>query len=168
MTLSTRLTASINAAQQTALDLVTGKAELLVPAVLDLADGTGAGQADRMWSDRRTIAASGTDDLDLAGVLTDAFGAVVTFARVRGLLVKAAATNTNNVVVGGAASNQFATWAGGVAHTVNVRPGGMLLLGATDATSYAVTAGTGDLLRIANSGAGTSVTYDIVIIGASA
>jgi len=31
-----------------------------------------------------------------------------------------------------------------------------------------VTASTGDILEIANGGGGTSVTYDIVIVGASA
>lgn len=33
------------------------------------------------------------------------------------------------------------------------------------ATGYAVTAGTADQLKVANSGAGTGVTYDIVIVG---
>jgi len=41
------------------------------------------------------------------------------------------------------------------------------MAGAADATTYAVTAGTGDLLKVANSAGGTSVTYDIVIIGSS-
>ena len=103
-----------------------------------------------------------------AGVLVDVFGATVTFARIRAIAVSAAASNTNNVVVGGAASNQFATWAGAATHTVTVRPGGLFCVANTDATGYAVTAGTGDLLRIANSGAGTSVVYDIILIGASA
>jgi len=31
-----------------------------------------------------------------------------------------------------------------------------------------VVAATGDILRVANSGAGTSVNYDIIVIGASA
>ena len=41
----------------------------------------------------------------------------------------------------------------------------MLLLVAPGAAGYAVTAGTGDILKVANSGAGTGVTYDIVIVG---
>ena len=81
------------------------------------------------------------------------------------LLIRAAAGNTNNVVVGGAASNQFVTPFGAGAHTLTVRPGGMLLMVANDATGYAVTAGTGDLLRIANSSSGSAVTYDIVLLG---
>lgn len=167
--LSTKLTASIRAAQSIQLDLTAGKADLAAAAAIDLADGTGAGQADRMFTDRRTIVASGTDDLDLAGVLLDAFGAVVTFARIKGLLISAAIGNTNNVVVGGAgAGTQFATWLGAATEKVVVRPGGFLMLGARDATSYVVTPGTGDVLRVANSGAGTPVTYDVVLIGASA
>jgi hypothetical protein len=72
------------------------------------------------------------------------------------------------VIVGGAAANQFLTWVGAATHTVTVRPGGLFQLIAPDATAYAVTATTADLLRITNSGAGTSVTYDIVLLGASA
>jgi hypothetical protein len=36
---------------------------------LAIANGTGADQANNVFSDERTIAASGTDNLDLAGVL---------------------------------------------------------------------------------------------------
>ena len=159
---------SVTGSQSNAIDFTTGVAPLARTYQLQYSTGTGANQADRIWHDQRTIAASGTDDLDLAGVLVDVFGATVTFARIRAIVVQAASGNTNNVVIGAAASNQFATWVGAATHTVNVRPGGLFTLAATDATSYAVTAGTGDLLRIANSGAGTSVTYDVVLIGASA
>jgi hypothetical protein len=44
----------------------------------------------------------------------------------------------------------------------------VFLWAATDSTSVAVTAGTGDLLTVTNSAGSTSVTYDIIIIGASA
>ncbi len=50
--------------------------------------------------------------------------------------------------------------------TVKVKPGGAIALVAPDATGYAVTAGTADQLKVANSAGGTSVTYDIIIIGA--
>lgn len=168
MALSSVLTVQALSTLTSALDLVTGSAPLNYGKAFTWPSGTAASQADRIFSDTRTIAASGTDDLDLAGVLTDAFGATCTFVRVRGLIVFANAANTNNVIVGNAAANGFITWVGAAAHTVTVRPGGLLALIAPDTTGYAVTAGTGDILRVANSGAGTSVTYDIVIIGASA
>ncbi|MEU9606156.1 hypothetical protein [Streptomyces sp. NPDC048057] len=134
-----------------------------------LESGTAAGMADRVFHDRRTLAASATEDLDLAGVLTDAFGAAITFVKVKGLFVSAASANANNVVIGGATSNAWSTLLGATG-TITLRPGATLgvMAGATDATAYAVTAGTADLLKVANSGAGTSVTYDLVLIGTSA
>jgi len=153
----------------TALDLGTGRAAQTLSRKMSLANGTAAGQADRVWSDRRTLAASGTEDLDLAGVLLDAFGAAITFARIKGLIIAASTANTNNVVVGAAATNPWATLLSATG-TVTLRPGAFLAVGTgqADATGYAVTAATADLLKVANSGAGTSVTYDVHIIGASA
>lgn len=130
--------------------------------------GTGAGQADKVFADRRTLAASATENLDLAGSLTDALGATLTFARVRALLIEASSANTNNVLVGGAASAQFATMFGDATDVLVVRPGGLVLLVAPDTTGYAVAATTGDLLKVANSSSGTGVTYDITILGTSA
>lgn len=170
MPLTSRLSIAASAIQTATLDLGTAQAQLSKSYVVDLADGTAAGQANRIFHDTRTLAASANEDLDLAGVLTDAFGTSLTFAKVKALIVSAAAGNTNNVIVGGAASNQFASWAGAGTHTLILRPGATLALfaGSADSTGYAVTAGTGDLLRIANSGGSTTVTYDIAIIGTSA
>lgn len=170
MALTSVLTAQAVCDYTSVLDLVTGSAPLSYRHRVSLASGTGAGQADLLFSDTRTVNASSNDDLDLAGSLTNAFGATLTFARIKALIVTAAAGNTNNVLVGGDATNTFLTWVGAEADNVILRPGACLALfaGVADATGYAVTAGTGDLLRISNSGAGTSVTYDIVILGASA
>lgn len=134
-----------------------------------LRTGTAAGQADKLWYDERTLSASATEDLDLAGVLADTFGTTFTSARVKALVVAAAAGNANNVVVGAASSNAWATLLGATG-TVTVRPGATVAMcvGVADATGYAVTAGTGDLLKVANSAGGTSVTYQIAVIGASA
>jgi hypothetical protein len=137
--------------------------------LLTMSSGTGSNQADKLWiSTGRTLAASTAEDLDLAGTLTDVFGATITMARVKGLIIAASAANTNNVIVGNAASNGFISWVGAAAHTVTVRPGGVLALFAPDATAYTVTSGTGDLLHVANGAAGSAVTYDVAVIGASA
>jgi hypothetical protein len=130
----------------------------------DFADGTGDDQAKSRWTDQRTIAASGTDDLDLAGSLLDDYGNVITFTNVKVIMVRAADANTNDVVVGGAAANQFFTFLNAATDKIKIKPGGILVLVAPN-TGYAVTAATGDILRIANGGAGTSVTYDIEIVG---
>lgn len=128
-------------------------------------NGAGANQCDRVWADQRVLNASTNDDLDLAGVLTDVFGVTLTFARIKGMLIRSSAANTQQFTVG-AATNPFVSWATGTTPAVVVRPGGLFLLVGPDATGYTVTAATADILRIAN-GAGAAVTYDIVLFGSS-
>jgi hypothetical protein len=101
-------------------------------------------------------------------VLIDPIGTVISLARVKALIIQPAAANVNNLIIGNAAANGWNTWVGAATHTVTVRPGGLFVLTANDATGYVVTAATGDLLHIANSGAGTSVTYNVIILGCSA
>lgn len=169
MPLSSRLAIAASADLTTVLDLGTASAPASVSRSVTLGSGTGAGKADRVFHDRRSVNASSSEDLDLAGVLVDAFGQTITFARIKGLIISAAVANANNVVIGAAASNPWATLLGAT-HTLTLRPGATVavMAGAADATGYAVTAATGDLLKVANSGAGTPVSYDILIIGASA
>lgn len=159
---------SVRAAMAESLDLKSRQSALSFTRSLSLVNGTGAGQVDKVWDDIRTIAISGTDDIDLVGVLTDAFGTALSFARVKGLFVAADAGNTNNVIVGGAAATQWVGPFGAAAHTVAVRPGGFFGIACADATGWPAVGGASDLLRIANGGAGTAVTYSIVILGASA
>lgn len=150
-------------------DLSTPSDDLRWTRGVHLDTGTGAGKADLRFTDTRTLLASATEDLDLAGVLLDAFGAALTFVRIKGLFISASAANTNNVVVGAAASNAWATLLNATG-TITLRPGDTFaaMSGAAQTTAWAVTAGTGDLLKVANSAAGSSVSYDIVIVGASA
>ncbi|MEU2120004.1 hypothetical protein ABZ567_31205 [Streptomyces sp. NPDC016459] len=160
---------SVSANLTKAGDLSTAADPLSWRRGLHLESGTGAGKADLRFADTRTLAASATEDLDLAGVLTDAFGAALTFVRIKGLLISAAAANTNNVVIGAAAGSPWAALLNATG-TLTLRPGATVALttGAADAVTYAVAAGTADLLKVANSSGGTPVSYDIVVIGASA
>lgn len=170
MASSFQMALSVATNYQVAADL-GGLAQLSLPYSVrtELGDGSGAGKADRQYSKTRTLAASATEDLDLAAVLTDIFGQTLTFARVKGLFVRAAKTNTNNVVVGAASANQWVTLLNSTG-TVTLRPGAWFgaCCDVIDATGWAVTAGTGDLLKVANSAGGTSVSYDIIVIGNSA
>ncbi len=170
MTLVSRLNIKVDAAYTSALDLATASVPLLKDYATILQTGTGAGQADKIWHDQRTLAASATEDLDLAGSLTDALGAAVTFAKIKALVVSAAAGNTNNVVVGGVAAGLSTIIQPQTTGLVVVRPGATFAVfaGAADSTGYAVTATTADLLHIANSSSGSSVTYDVIVIGTSA
>lgn len=169
MALSTKIRVELNATQTTTRDTGTASVPHSVSKAVSLASGVAAGQADLIYSDTNTLTASATTTLDLAGVLTD-LGSTLTFVKVKALVVVAADGNTNNVVVGGAASNAFSSMFGDPTDKVVVRPGGVVALavGPGELNGYAVTAGTGDQLLITNSGAGTSVTYTIAIVGTSA
>lgn len=126
--------------------------------------GTGSSQVDRVFSDTRSAAAA-VDTLDLAGVLTDAFGATLTFAKVTGIIIKNKETATGKKLTLGGNANPFLPIFGDATDKLIVGPGGVLVLtGPVD--GYAVTAGTGDKLDI-DPGANT-VAYDIIILGRSA
>jgi len=165
MALSATVTNSIVGTITNSLDLQEQSSALTSSDSLSLTDGTGANQANNVFSDQRTLAASANEELDLAGSLTDAYGSTITFTKVKALKVSAASGNTNSVNVGGAAANGFINWVGDATDVIKIPPGGTFLITAPDATGFAVTAGTGDLLKITNGGGSTSVTYDIVIIG---
>ena len=124
---------------------------------------TGAALATKMFADTRTLAASASENLDLAGALVGVNGAACVFATVHGIYVKAAAANTNDVVLGGHASAAFVGWFGDVSDTVKVKPGEVFSI--TNDAGWAVTATTADMIKMLNSAGTTGVTYDIVIMG---
>jgi hypothetical protein len=168
MPLDTRIHVGVKANHSVGLDLAAYTGAHSVDKTYTFTNGVGAGQADLVWSDTRTIAASATDSLDLAGSLT-LLGSTVTFLRIKSITVIAADGNTNNVLVTRPATNGV-PWLTAAGDQIIVRPGGYVSWGCgmADVTGIAVTASTGDLLDIVNSGAGTSVTYDITIVGCSA
>jgi hypothetical protein len=130
----------------------------------DTADTSTVGSVStKMFFDTRTLAASANETLDLAGVLVDASGAVLTFAKIHGIYVKADPANTNQVIVGAAASNGFSGPFNDITDAVKVDAG--TEFAATSLVGWTVVATTGDLLKVANGGAGTPVSYDVVIIG---
>jgi hypothetical protein len=136
-----------------------------------LPNGSGTGQADVVWDDERTLAASASETLDLTA-LTDAFGGAIDLTKVKALLVFADPSNTNDVQVGGGSSNAFeACFGDETDYTPGtydspfaiVKPGGMFLVVAP-AAGYTVDS-THKLLKVKNSAGTTSVKYDIVVIG---
>ncbi|WP_395109784.1 hypothetical protein [Actinomadura sp. SCN-SB] len=167
MALTSRVSVELAAVLTGTADFGAPSSRVNISQQLDLASGTGAGKADKIWSDRRTIAASDSEELDLAGSLTDVFGGTITLATVKVLYVKAAASNTNDVVLGAAAENAWDTLLGD-AGTVTLRPGAVFLVAATSANPWGVTASSADLLKVANSSSGSSVSYDIAVVGATA
>lgn len=145
-------------------DLGTPRAPANVDFLKQFLPGTDAvGKADILWSDTRTLAASATENLDLAGVLANALGVTITAAEIVAIWIQAADANVNNVVVFGAASNAFNGPLTGTTPKINLQPGNAVLL--VCGQGWPVVAATGDIVLVANSGSGTGVDYTIAVIG---
>lgn len=161
---SANIAVSLDAVLTGASDLGNPKQRVQIAEALTFIAGTDAvNKADLLFADTRTLAASGTENLDLAGTLTNAFGAVFTAAEIVAIYIKAAAGNTNAVRFGPAAANGFVGPFNAATDRLNVLPGEFALL--VSQMGWAVTAGTGDLLTVLNAAGGTGVTYDVVILG---
>lgn len=165
MSQGANISLNVSVDQAVAGDLSTTKNSIKLSKIQSLVNGAGLGQASKAWSDKRTLAGAAVDSLDLAGVLTDAFGQAITFTKIKAIAIVAAVANTDTVVIGGG-SNAFSTIFGDATDKLVLRPGGMFLLVAPDAAGYAVTASTGDLLAVTNTAASAAADYEIVLIGA--
>ena len=167
MALISTVRLSIEAVQSSAGDLGQRTApHKYDTGLIRLVDGIGYDQADLVFSDERTLGAS-SEDLDLCGGFTDAFGNAVSPAKIKAIII---ANRSQSLVLGikSAASNGWTGMNAGSTDAVSIRPAssqvsGMLLWLSPQGTT--ITAGTGDSVTVT----GTSgQVYDIMVIGTSA
>lgn len=163
---SGKIVGSINSLYQNVLDLSTPQDALNEQFTnAAISDGSGADQANRLFHDTRTLTDAASEDLDLSGVLLDAFGTVLAFTRVIALLVRNKGA-ASSLLIGGAVANGFLTPFGDATDKIRLRPLGFLVLSGQDATAYAVTPGTGDLLKFEHGGEDPAdLDYDVMILG---
>jgi hypothetical protein len=168
MALTANIDLNVTGKHTGVLDLGTAVYPFALSTPVAFASGTGTGQADRVFTDTRTLAGSATESLDLAGTLTDAFGATITFVTIKAVIVRAAAANNiaNQVQVTRPASNGVAIFMA-AGDGISLAPG-YAFAWFGSGTGVTVTPATGDLLTITNSAGTNSVNYDIVVIGTSA
>lgn len=167
MPVTANINLSVSGQHTSVLDLGTAVLPFSLSAVQDYTNGTATGQVDRVFTDTRTLTASATENLDLAGALVDAFGATLTFVTIKAVIIKAALANANDVLVSRGATNGVALFTAVSAGLAGLKPGGAFAWFAGGA-GLAVTPATGDLIVITNSAGGTSVNYDVIILGTSA
>lgn len=129
--------------------------------------GTGSNRVNAIWSQPPTAVVNGSpQDIDLSGSLTSVVdGTVVSFPILMGMFIVNHSTTSGQYVTVGAGSNPFITWLTASGDGVRVYPGGFLpLWNPTD--GYAVTGGTGDILRLAS--AAGSPLVSVLLVGRSA
>jgi len=147
--------------------------ELLLDIATRLTSGTAGAQANSMYAQSGALTAAQELTIDLNGVKKDVYGDLISFTKIKGILLRNTATTASIIQIGGGTglngTNAFDTWvtsdtpgfAGSEA--VYVRPGGIFLLWAPDATAYATTAGT-EILTIKETSTLVGA-YEIVIVG---
>ena len=170
MALTGKISFEFTAAQTGANDFGGPAFDPRFRQLYDIASGTGDGQYDLLWMDERTISASGSEDLDTAGALSDAFGTTLTFVEIGGIFVTASASNTNDVLIGNATAPVTGGPFGSSGdQVIPVKPGGLFVwYAAGDGDGIAITATSADDIKVENSSSGTGVTYRIALLGRSA
>lgn len=164
MTIALTSAASIRGTLTTSGEGGTASLDIHEALSKTIAHGTGLDAATHIYIDEFSIALSSSMTIDLSGALEDRLGNAAVFTAIKEVLVIADAANTNDVVYG----NATAGWQGpfdNITDTVTVKPGNRFNVTNYSAAGWAVTATTADIIKLANSGAGTAVTGTIVIIG---
>jgi len=133
-------------------------------------DGIVANKVNLAYMAERTVNASSNDDIDLAGVLTDALGATFAAAELVAILIRnkpLSGDNTTNLTLS-VPTNGAPLLTGTTPALAAIRPGGFFMFCNPDANGImTVTPGTGDLLRIANA-AGAQNKYQIGLLARNA
>jgi hypothetical protein len=110
---------------------------------IDFAAGSGASQFTTVYAATRTLGGS-SEDLDLSGVLADAFGGTISATEVKGWGV--VNLGSHNLTIGGTGGSNWTTCLNG---TVTLPPGSACAFGTKDATGWTVTNSSADLLHVA-------------------
>lgn len=140
------------------------KHEAILNFLMHFDQGNAAlGKADVLYHAVRQTAASTTDSLDISGTVLDPLGGNVVNAEICAIAIKTDPTNVNNVIVGPAAANGFLGPWSALTDRTKIEPGNFFLV--TSVNGWIVTAATADLIALINSGAGTPVNYEILIVG---
>ncbi len=165
MTLASNTRITLGGTLGSVFDSKTIEAIFKFDVIQALTTGVGLDQADIAWWDTTRNLAATSEDLDLSGNLTDAFGVTVAFAKVKGLFVRNRSTAAGEVLIIGAASaNQFALF-DAVTDSISLGPDGTFMLWEPSLAGKTVTASTADLLKMDSVAA--TFNYDICIIGTS-
>ncbi len=129
----------------------------------DLASGTAAQEANRVWHARLEVPGEGEVDLDLHDALTDAFGQSLELDNFKGLVVHNLGEAPEGLLVGGG-SDALSSWLGAAGDRVRVAAGGVLLVWNPTDAGFAVVPDSADTLRISNT-ASTAVEVEVVLLG---
>ncbi len=163
--LTTRAQVQLSATLTNTSGLQTASAPLSVIKTVDLANGIALNQANVLYSATFAISTSATQSLDFAGGgLLDAFGNAVGPAKIKCVYLGASPNNSTIVTAMGDTNN--IPLLNTKATTFTLPPGAVFLYCDPSLAGIAVTAGTGDIIKLVNA-AGATANVDVVVVGTS-
>ena len=160
MTLSCKISYTVNATYTGARGRVSGSGSLFETNAIALNDGTAAGEADGLFSASPELTAGDIHAYALADGLVDLYGATLDFSAIKLILIEADLGNAANLVIGGG------SWAGpfgDASSTVDIKPGCAFMLACQDAIGWVVPDDADELLLTSSADA----SYGLVLVGVS-
>lgn len=144
--------------------LAQASVPLAVTKQVALANGVASGQADAVYTASYAIGTGATQSIDVKGSLVDALGTAFTPAKLKAVYIYSQPANTTNLTLLGDVNsvpilNTAAT-------TATLLPGGLFLVIQPPLAGIAVTAATGDIIKIVNA-AGATANVDVILVGTS-
>lgn len=130
------------------------------------AEGTGAGQANRIWRTQATLGPAGVDEWELSDLPTALLGGSGTIAmeNVKTIVLRnLSAAGGDLLRLSSGATQPWTALFGGAAGSIDVGPDGCLVVH-SPVDGWDVAAGSADRLRVRNPGGGT-IEYQLVVVG---
>lgn len=121
--------------------------------------------ANLLFVNGYSISSAGSQSLDLSGSLTDVFGDACVFSKVYSVLVINLSTVTAKVIQVGGDTNHVPIFGAGADYVIVGPKGAVHVSNCLD--GWTVTAGTGDIVKIANPGGGTAISVAVAVLGKS-
>lgn len=128
-------------------------------------DGNAKDKAEVMFYDERTVAASATSTLDLAAGLTDAFGNTLTFTKLKFIMIENRSTTVGDILRFQRAAANGVVLFSALSDAITIPPGGFVAWSGPSLAAVTVTAATGDILEVVETGGANTVTFRVTIIG---
>ena len=138
---------------------------------------TGALKVDQQFHDWRTLAASGTENLDLSGVLTNkVYETAIVFARLFAVIFSlpdvadipadlAATTQASSITIGGTVANVNKMFFTDSSDALTLPKTGVFAVAVGDANGVTVTAATADIVKVTNNDGTNSAKYLVSFLG---
>lgn len=148
-------------------DVTGGVSRSSLTPALTLVAGSGANAANKVIVTSYSIAASGTQVIDLNGAINDPLGTgVVSFTKIRAILIFLTTdTTSSGITLAPNSTNGVTTILGGTTPTLTIHNGGFVIIGDPTLAGYGITAGTADQLKITNLDATNVATVQVAFLG---